>query len=216
MRTILKAAIATTLYGAVHSLLAARGTKRTVEQRFGHRHRAGLYRPFYIAQSLATFTGLALYLRRLPRRELYRVTGAPALVMRAGQGAAGLWAVLAAGSVGFTEITGLRPLTEWLRGGDPAPEPEAQGPAPGGRRGMHVTGPFRYSRHPLNLAPLLIFWLQPTMTTRLLGFSLASGAYLVLGSVHEERRLEAAYGRPYRRYLERGPSFYLPGRRRPE
>lgn len=81
---------------------------------------------------------------------------------------------------------------------------------------MHVTGPFRYSRHPLNLAPLLIFWLQPTMTTRLLGFSLASGAYLVLGSVHEERRLEAAYGRPYRRYLERGPSFYLPGRRRPE
>lgn len=72
-----------------------------------------------------------------------------------------------------------------------------------------MAGPFRYSRHPLNVAPLPVFWLQPLMTTRLLGFNVVATMYLVLGSLHEERRLGRAYGARYRRYLEGGTPFYL-------
>lgn len=209
-RTALKAGAATAAYGLLHSLLAARRTKDAAARAFGERNRNGLYRAFYIAQSLATFGILGAYLRSLPREEIYRVTGAPRKAMRAGQAAGLVWAFLAARAVGIPAITGARGLAVWLTGGDPAPEPEAQGPAPAGRR-MAATGPFRFSRHPLNLAPLPIFWLQPVMTSRWLGFNLVGTAYLVLGSAHEERRLEQAYGRAYRRYLENGPSFYLPG-----
>jgi protein-S-isoprenylcysteine O-methyltransferase Ste14 len=80
---------------------------------------------------------------------------------------------------------------------------------------MRVEGPFRFSRHPLNLAPLPVLWLQPVMTTRWLGFNAVATLYLVLGSAHEERRLEAAYGEPYRRYVREGPPFFLPARTNP-
>lgn len=216
MKTIVTAGVATAVYGLLHSLLAAQRTKEAAARWMGHRHRAGLYRPLYIAQSLISFGALALYFRTLPREPVYEVTGGPAWAMRAGQGAAVVWAVLAAGAVGFGDITGLRGLGRWLTRNDPAVEPEAQGPAPGDG-GMRVRGPFRYSRHPLNFAPLPIFWLQPTLTTRLLGFNLVASVYLVLGSIHEEQRLEARYGERYRRYLKRGVPFYLPrtGGRRP-
>lgn len=209
MRGFLKAALATVAFGALHSLLAARGTKRAAARHLGDRHRDGLYRPFYIAQSFATLGALMWYIRSLRRHELYRVSGWPALVMRTGQLSALGWAAMAAGHVGIFDISGARQLAVWAAGGDAGPEPEAQGPAPG-EDAMHVAGPFRFSRHPLNLAPLPIFWLQPAMTTRLLGFIGVSTLYLVLGSIHEERRLEAAYGERYRDYLRSDVPFYLP------
>lgn len=206
---IWKAGLATVAYGLLHSALAAAGTKRAAARAVGPRHRAGLYRPFYIAQSFVSFGGLGWYLLSLPREEVYHVEGAPRAVMRAGQAGALVWAFLAGRAVGIADITGWRSFRAWIRGDDPTPEPEAQGPAPA-RWGMQATGPFRFSRHPLNVAPLVVFWLQPTVTTRWLGFTLVSTAYLVLGSFHEEKRLEEAYGRRYRKYLDSGVSFYLP------
>lgn len=211
---IWKAAAATVAYGLLHSALASTRAKRAAARHLGERNRAGLYRTFYNAQAVLTFAGLLLYLRSLPREEVYRIEGGAGLVMRAGQASGLLWAVLAAREVGIGPITGLSSLAEWLRGGSPAPEPEAQGPAPAEGGGLRVKGPFRLSRHPLNLAPLPVLWLQPIMTTRWLGVAAASTVYLVTGSLHEERRLEAAYGEPYRRYLRSGTPFYVPAPRR--
>lgn len=58
---------------------------------------------------------------------------------------------------------------------------------------MRVGGPFRLSRHPLNLAPLAILWFNPRISTNLLAYNLVSTIYLVLGSRNEERRLEGAF-----------------------
>lgn len=210
MREFWKAAIATAAFGVLHSALAAAGAKRMAARTVGARNRAGLYRPFFILQSFASFGALGVYLLTLPRAEVYRVEGRAAVAMRGGQAAGLLWALLAARAVGIGSISGGRSLVAWLRGDDPVPEPEAQGPAPGDDGGMRVEGPFRYTRHPLNLAPLPVFWLQPVMTTRFLGFNVVSTMYLVLGSIHEEHRLERAYGAAYRAYRESGTPFYLP------
>lgn len=209
-RSFVAAGLATGVYAAVHSALASRRVKEAAARRLGRRQRDGLYRAFYNAQAVVTFAGLGAYLLSLPREEVYHVRGPAAAAMRAGQAGGLLWAVLAARSVGIGPITGWDSFQAWVRGASPFPEPEAQGPALDEDGTMRVEGPFRYSRHPLNLAPLPVFWLQPLMTTRWLGFNAVATLYLVLGSVHEERRLNAAYGEPYRRYVREGPPFLLP------
>lgn len=82
-RSMLKVAAATAAFGVVHSVLASRTAKRAAARRFGERNRNGLYRVFYIGQSLVTFGLLAAYIRRQPSRELYRIEGPLAFLLTA-------------------------------------------------------------------------------------------------------------------------------------
>lgn len=212
VRSMLKTALATAAFGIVHSALASRPAKRAAGRVLGPRARNGLYRPLYIAQSIVTTAALAAYVRRLPDHELYRARGPLALLIRGGQVAGLAYMAWAAREVGLRRLTGLEGLVAYAAGeAEVPPEVEAQGPAPGAGGTMRATGPFRHSRHPLNLAPLPVFWLQPRMTANLLAFNLVATAYLALGSKHEELRLHAAYGRAYEDYLRSGVPFYLPG-----
>ena len=207
---MLKVAAATAAFGVVHSLLASRTAKQAAVRRFGERNRNGLYRVFYIGQSLVTFGLLAAYIRRQPSRELYRVEGPLALLMHAIQVGALVYATSAAGQVGLRRITGLESLLAWLGDGPVPPEPVAQGPALDDQGKMQAAGPFGWSRHPLNFAPLPVFWLWPRMTTSLLAFNVAATIYLVVGSLHEEARLREQFGDNYDAYLKSGIPFYLP------
>ena len=209
-RSILKVAAATAAFGVIHSLLASRPAKRAAARHFGERNRNGLYRVLYIGQSLVTFGLLAAYIRRQPSRELYRIEGPLALLMHAIQAGALVYATSAAGQVGLRRITGLESFLAWLGDGPVPPEPEAQGPALDIEGRHNAAGPFAWSRHPLNFAPLPIFWLWPQMTTSLLAFNTAATIYLVIGSLHEEARLREAFGDDYDAYWNSGISFYLP------
>ncbi len=209
-RSMIKVAAATAAFGLVHSALASRRAKQAAAKTFGERNRNGLYRVFYLAQSAVTFGMLAAYIRKQPSRELYRVRGPLALLMHAGQAAALLHATAAVRQVGFARILGLESLGHWLGDGPVPPEPEAQGPALDGEGLTHDAGPFAWSRHPLNFAPLPVFWLHPRMTTSLLAFNVAATVYLVVGSWHEEARLREAYGEAYSAYRRSGVPFYLP------
>jgi methanethiol S-methyltransferase len=209
-KSMLKVAAATAAFGVVHSALASRTAKRATARHFGERNRNGLYRVFYIGQSLVTFGMLAAYIRRQPNRELYRVEGPLAYLMHAIQAGALVYATAAAGQVGLRRITGLESFLAWLGDGPIPQEPEAQGPALDDEGRQHAAGPFAWSRHPLNFAPLPIFWLWPRMTTNLLAFNTAATIYLVVGSLHEEARLREACGDDYDAYLNSGVPFYIP------
>ena len=209
-KSILKVAAATVAYGLIHSALASRPAKEAAARLFGRRQRNGLYRPFYLVQSVVTLGALAAYVRPLPDRVLYRVRGPFAWLMHGGQAAAVLYAVWAANEVELSRILGITSVSAWLRNEPVPPEPEAQGPALADDGTMRVTGPFAWSRHPLNLAPVPVFWLCPTMTAKLAAFSTVATLYLVLGSRHEEARLRDAYGDAYTAYQDSGIPFYVP------
>jgi methanethiol S-methyltransferase len=202
---MLKVAIASALYFLLHSALANDGTKAHAAGLFGQRHADALYRPFYLTQGLVLLGLLAVYVRRQPGRDLYRAEGAWRWVLRAGQAAGLLLLAWAALCVGLAHLTGWDGLTSWWQGAEVPRMPDGQEPSPAGDGTMRTDGPLGYSRHPLNWSLLLLFWLNPRMTTRLLAFNLVMTAYLVLGSLHAEAHMLRFYGDAYRDYLGRVP-----------
>ena len=193
------------LWALVHSLLASRRAKDLTRRVAGAHYRDGLYRAAYNAQALASVVWLARWFARLPDRELYRVRPPWSWLFRAGQ-AASLGVLLSGVRViGIPEFAGLTPLWKLLTGKDVSPEPEAQGPPIGADGEVVKSGAFRFTRHPGNLGALGFFLLLPRMTANRAVLTALVALYVVLGSMHEEQRLGAAYGAAYERYRRTVP-----------
>jgi hypothetical protein len=210
MKTAGKMACATVAFALLHSALASRAAKQATGAIVGEQRVHALYRLFYVCQSFLTFFGLLAYGSRLPKRTLYRVGGPAGLMLRLGQAAGFAHLLAAARPSGLLRLAGWRNLQAYRQQMPIAPGPAAQGPEQGADGALEVAGPFRWSRHPLNFTGMPIFWLTPHMTTRRLAFNLVSSAYFILGSLHEEARLVAAYGERYRRYQRSGVPFFWP------
>jgi hypothetical protein len=193
----------------IHSLLASRQAKHLVRQIAGPRYRNGLYRLAYNAQSVLFLAWAARWFSRLPDRELYRVNPPWSWLFRVGQ-AASLGVLLSGvrviGPLDFAGVTQLRGL---LAGHDPGPEPEAQGPPISADGEMVTDKAFNLTRHPSNLGVVGFFLLFPRMTANRAVLAALVGLYVVLGSLHEEHRLRAAYGVPFEEYRRKVP-FLVP------
>ena len=194
---------------AIHSLLASRQAKHLVRQIAGPRYRNGLYRLAYNAQSVLLLAWAARWFSRLPDRELYRAKPPWSWLFRVGQ-AASLGMLLSGvrmiGPLDFAGVTQLRGL---LAGHDPGPEPEAQGPPMSADGEMVTDEAFRLTRHPSNVGALGFFLLFPRMTANRAVLAALVALYVVLGSLHEEHRLRAAYGVPFEEYRRKVP-FLVP------
>ncbi|WP_435016635.1 methyltransferase family protein [Tundrisphaera sp. TA3] len=209
-RGFAKTAAATALWSVVHSALATPRAKRKAAEWLGPRAEAGLYRGFYNAQSCATLALLIVYIRGLPNRELYRARGPLALLLRSGQAAGLLGMAWTAAHIGPGRLTGLDGLAAMAHGGPVPPPAEGHGPTPEFGGALPATGPFRHTRHPMNVAMPLVMWLNPRMTTNYLAFNLVGHAYLLLGSAIEEARMRATFGDRYDAYRAKGVPFYVP------
>lgn len=208
MRSSSRVALATGVFAITHSLLASTKAKDA----FAGRVRFGreFYRIAYNAQAVLAFGGLTWYIARQPKRTLYHVRGPLAALMRLGQLGGVAFGIAAGRTTGFAKLSGLDNGIAILAGMPVQQAPAAQGPEADERGVLRSGGPFKLVRHPLNVAPLPAIWLTPRMTTRRLVFNVVATAYLIIGSVHEEKRLLRAYGEAYRKYQDEGVPFFLP------
>jgi len=70
---------------------------------------------------------------------------------------------------------------------------------------MVTNGLYRYVRHPLYTAGLVIIWLIPLMTYNLLALILGLTIYIFVGAYFEERKLLLEFGDVYAEYRQRTP-----------
>jgi methanethiol S-methyltransferase len=193
------------LYGVVHSILASAAVKQGFARLAGERARNGLYRPLYIGQSVLTTLLAAVAFQRLRDRDLYQVPKPWAWAFNLLQ-LAGIGLLLRALSVtGFARILGLPQLVTYLRGGAPPPEAAAQGPPLQALKHPEKLGPFRRVRHPENVGIMVALWAFPRMTVNRLALALWTSLYGIVGSLHEDSRLEGAYGAAFDRYRRATP-----------
>jgi len=109
------------------------------------------------------------------------------------------WGMLALGTF---DTFGIRPIRDRLRGTDTPPIP------------FTIRGPYRWVRHPLYLFSLLMIWSYPHLTMDRLLFNVLWTAWIVIGTILEERDLVACFGGTYREYQRQVPML-VPSRLRP-
>jgi protein-S-isoprenylcysteine O-methyltransferase Ste14 len=201
------------LWALVHSVLASKQVKDLIRRIAGSRYRDGLYRFIFNAQSVVSLVWAARRFSRLPDKALYHARPPWSWLFRASQ-VASLGVLLSGVRVmGILRFAGLTPLRDLLTGRDVRPAPEAQGPPLGSDDEVVKAGAFHFSRHPGNLGALGFFLFLPRMTANRVILLVLAGLYVVLGSLHEEHRLRAAYGVAYERYRRAVP-FLVPRRPR--
>jgi protein-S-isoprenylcysteine O-methyltransferase Ste14 len=201
------------LWALVHSVLASKQVKDLIRRIAGSRYRDGLYRFTFNAQSVVSLLWAAQRFARLPDKELYHARPPWSWLFRASQ-VVSLGVLLSGVRVmGILRFAGLTPLWDLLTGSDVRPAPEAQGPPVGSDDEVVRAGAFRFSRHPGNLGALGFFLFLPRMTANRAVLVALVALYVVLGSIHEEYRLRAAYTVAYERYRRVVP-FLIPGRLR--
>ncbi len=192
-------ALASAIFFTQHSVLVRRPVRARLASMIPARYDGAFYAitsgvALVLAAGLLQPAGSPLFvLRGLPR----------ALVIAAALVAVAVfaWGILALR--GFDPF-GLRPIRRHLRG--------RSAPAAESVKDFVVRGPYRWVRHPLYSAIVVLLWADPEVTPARLELALLWTAWIALGARLEERDLITDLGDAYRRYREQVPML-VPWRR---
>ncbi len=181
--------LASGLWGVVHSLTAAYQTKTLAARWFG----AGVQRWYRLAYNLfSAFTLLPVLtlLIVLPDQPFYAVPMPWAAVFWGVQAVGALLLVIGVLQTDTLSFIGLRQLIQ----------PPDAAPAR-----LVTSGLYRYVRHPLYTAGLMILWFTPHVSRNLFTLFVMFTLYIITGAYFEERKLLREFGQAYAAYRARTP-----------
>ena len=185
-------------YGLLHTLLASQKAKSLARNLFGVKAER-IYRLIYNFVAIITLLPILLLPVLLIDQEIYTIPIPWVFLTLIIQCLAIVALLLGLKQTGMTSFIGLRQLLL----------PEDTSPPR-----LITNGFYRYVRHPLYTAGLVIIWLIPTMTCNLLALNLGLTIYIIVGAYFEERKLLVEFGDAYAEYRRRTPML-IPGLRMP-
>ena len=185
MKEPLYSFLAVAAYGVLHSFLATIQAKQFAERTLGAASKR-FYRITYNLVGGLTFLPVLAVTAAYPGVQLYSIPFPWIVLTTLGQVLAVGLLLAGVGQTDAWHFLGLRQLTQ------ETPSTPAE---------LTTSGVYRYVRHPLYSAGLL----TPLMTTSILALNFALTAYIYVGSIFEERRLEQELGLAYDDYRRRVP-----------
>jgi protein-S-isoprenylcysteine O-methyltransferase Ste14 len=186
--------LAVLLYGLIHSLLASLRFKNYLQQKYG----PVINRWFRLAYNfIAVLTLLPILILPviLPDKNIYTIPFPWFILSVLCQLMAIVALIIGLGQTGAASFLGIHQLFH--------PE-DVSAPH------FVTEGLYRYVRHPLYTAGLVIIWLFPYLTLNLLGLDLGITIYLFVGAHFEEQKLLGEFGEAYADYRRRTPML-VPG-----
>jgi len=183
------------VYGGIHSLLASHAIKRRAERWLGGRF-AHTYRLLFNVIAGILVLPLAALAILLPDTILYTIPYPWFTVTILTQLLTIVFLLAGLQQTGAGSFLG---IAQVLRS-EPADAPHR----------LVTDGLYRWVRHPIYTATLVIIWLLPLMTANLLGLALGVTLYILIGVRLEERKLAAEFGQAYLDYARRTPML-IPG-----
>jgi len=96
-------------------------------------------------------------------------------------------------SLSHLDPLGIKSIRYRLRGKDVQPQP------------FVIEGPYRMVRHPLYLFSLMMIWSFPDLTSDRLLFNFLWTAWIIIGTLLEERDLVNTHGKMYQAYQQKVP-----------
>jgi methanethiol S-methyltransferase len=193
--------LAVLAWGILHSLLASLKAKELILGWFGETL-GRFYRLVYNVVAGLSFLPVLVMAAVLPDRKLYSLSLPWSALMVLGEFLALVVLVIGFRQTDAWEFLGLRQLTKVASSGPPdnLPMETAQGH-------LVTTGVYRYVRHPLYSAGIVLIWLLPVMTVNVLVINIALTIYVLVGAYFEERKLRSEFGREYIDYAAVTPMF---------
>ena len=191
------------LYGLLHSILAANGTKAWAEHAYGPAAIRRYYRLFFVLMAGISLLPVLALVGLLPDQTLYTIPVPWAWLTLAAQAVAAAGLLLGVSQTDALSFLGIR---QWLTFAPQHSQAHSEK--------LVTSGLYRWVRHPLYSFSFVLLWLLPLMTWNILALNLALSAYLVIGALFEERKLVQQFGADYEAYRRRTPMI-VPWLKRP-
>ena len=185
------------LYGAIHSLLASNTAKAFAVRQIGQIATQRYYRLFFVLVAILTTLAVLALVPLLPDRAIYRIPVPWLYLTVAIQIIAAIALLIGVQQTGAMPFFGLKQIF-------------ASAPGSAAPEKLVVNGLYRWVRHPLYTATLLFLWFAPVMSWNLLALNIGFSAYLLIGTIFEERKLVEQFGEEYERYCKKTPRI-IPG-----
>ncbi len=175
------------LWSLFHSLLASLAFKSFSINALGKKLMRG-YRLFYNLFSFISFLPILYLVATLPDAPLYSIPTPISYLMILGQGIGIVLLIVGVLQTDTLSFVGLRQLFEEEKSST-----------------LVTRGLYRFVRHPLYTAGLLILWLSPQVTVNSFTMYLGATIYILIGAYFEERKLLREFGEAYAEYKSKTP-----------